>query len=131
MGKKTFRLSEDAESCIKKIQSENNLKTETAAVEFVLRQYCRQEELEAVLEKILEEKVMPAIKLMMKISREGEEKTDLLLDGLNAQLTHFGIGRYISYEESPAEVLRMAKQHRKEKLQQAQVIKNYEQARGR
>ena len=66
----------------------------------------------------------------MKISREEEEKTDLLLDGMNAQLVHFAIGRYISYEENPAEVFHMAKQHRKEKLAEAQVKKAMNRQRG-
>ena len=130
MIKKTFRLSEHAADCIKKIQCEKNLKTETAAIEFVLNRYCEQESLDAVLEKVIEEKIYPAIKLIMKISREEEEKTDLLLDGMNAQLVHFAIGRYISYEENPAEVFHMAKQRRKEKLAEAQVKKSYEQAKG-
>ena len=39
MSKKTFRLSEEAVACIKKIQGDNHLRTETAAVEFVLKNY--------------------------------------------------------------------------------------------
>ena len=61
MIKKTFRLSEHAADCIKKIQCEKNLKTETAAIEFVLDRYCEQESLEAVLEKVIEEKIYPAM----------------------------------------------------------------------
>lgn len=131
MSKKTFRLSEEAVSCIKKIQGDNHLRTETAAVEFVLKNYCKGQAFESVLEKILEEKLGSEIKDLIKMSRAEEEKIDLLLDGMNSQLIHFAVGRLEAYDKNPASILIQARKHREDKITELQIRKNYEQIKGK
>ena len=131
MSKKTFRLSEEAVSCIKKIQGDNHLRTETAAVEFVLKNYCKGQAFESVLEKILEEKLGSEIKALIKMIRAEEEKIDLLLDGMNSQLIHFAVGRLEAYDKNPASILIQARKHREDKITELQIRKNYEQIKGK
>ena len=131
MSKKTFRLSEEAVACIKKIQEENHLKTETSAVEFVLKHYCKGQAFESVLEKVLEEKLGSEIKSLIKMSRAEEEKIDLLLDGMNSQLIHFAVGRLEAYDKNPASILIQARKHREDKIKELQIRKNYEQTKGK
>ena len=99
---KPFRLEEEDEKIIQKVQEEQGLKSEAAALRYILRQYSKNE------------KTVNGIS--MEVFRKMEEMQELTLDILNTILID-------SEEES--EVLIKLKDHRKKKLANLKQKKDY------
>ena len=108
---KPFRLEEEDEKIIQKVQEEQGLKSEAAALRYILRQYSKNE------------KTVNGIS--MEVFRKMEEMQELTLDILNTILidSRFDVCYPVSEEES--EVLIKLKDHRKKKLANLKQKKDY------
>ena len=114
---KPFRLEEEDEKIIQKVQEEQGLKSEAAALRYILRQYSKNE------------KTVNGIS--MEVFRKMEEMQELTLDILNTILidSRFDVCYPVSEEES--EVLIKLKDHRKKKLANLKQKKDYKNKKER
>ena len=124
MPRKHYSLSEKSLEILHQIMEERHIKTETAALEYVLLQHERQQKAEERFSQIIRENFNEILEGSRAAARAAEKNTQLLLDAMNALLIERGYRQYYSAEKEPSQILRDAEQEWKRKLEREKQVKD-------
>lgn len=124
MPRKHYNLSEKSLEILHKVMEKRHLKTETAALEYVLLQYDRREDIEQRFGQILQERFGETILSMQAAVRQTEKSTQLLLDLLNTVLIEREYRTLYSAERQASPVLKEAEASWRKDLERKKQIKD-------
>lgn len=124
MVRKNYILSDKSLEILHQIMEERHIKTETAALEYVLLQHERQQTAEERFAQIIRENFMEVLSGCRAAARATEKNTQLLLDSMNTLLIERGYWQYYSAEREPSQVLRDAEEAWKHKLGREKQVKD-------
>ncbi len=124
MARKHYNLSEKSLEILHQTMEERNIKTETAALEYILLQYGQRQSTEERFAQIIRENFMEVLNGCRAAARATEKNTQLLLDSVNTILIERGYWQYYSAEKEPSQVLRDAEEIWRHKLEREKQVKD-------
>lgn len=124
MARKHYNLSDKSLEILHQIMEERHIKTETAALEYVLLRQARQQMAEERFAQIIRENFMEVLSGCRAAARATEKNTQLLLDAVNTMLIERGYWQYYSAEKEPSQVLRDAEETWRHKLEREKQMKD-------
>lgn len=124
MPRKHYNMSDKSLEILHQIMGERHIKTETAALEYVLLQHERQQAAEERFAQIIRESFGELLEGSRAAARSAEKNTQMILDGVNAMLIERGYRQYYSAEMEPTQILREAEKAWKRKLEREKQVKD-------
>lgn len=124
MVRKNYILSDKSLEILHQIMEERHIKTETAALEYVLLQYKRQQEAEERFAQIIRETFGETMASGRAAARAAEKNTQLILDAVNVLLIERGYSQYYSAEREPSQIFRESEKEWKRKLEREKQVKD-------
>ena len=123
--KKTYRMSEKALTIIQQVKEEKNIKTEQAAIEYILQEYIKKDSSAEIITK----QVRAANKDLMQRVQILGENIETILDILNTMLyvsdpRDEGIEKCMTAEEMPHPFLTSAQEQMKVRIARRKMIKD-------
>ena len=129
--KKHLYLSEQSLKILADVKEKNQLSSESAAIEYILRQYAEQENMEDTLGRVMETFYDDRLRSIEHIVRESDRNLYLLLDCMNTLLIERGYSRCFSFEREPGAALEQARENLSLKLERQKQLKdNLQKKRG-
>lgn len=124
MIRKNFKLSENSVTSLTEIMEKEGLKTETAAIEFLIAQYSRREEQEErIAQRVLRELAGP-LAAAAAASRAADQNTQIILDALNTILMEYGYPYNYPVDSSCSPVIHQSREALQKKIARAKQIKD-------
>lgn len=124
MVRKNFVLKEKSCEILRTVMDEQNIKTETAALEYVLSEYERREEIVTELFQVLSAELAAKIDRLINIDAACAKNSELLLDCMNTMIVERGYNVCYPADEDPSEVLKQADDYRKKRTAYSKQIKD-------
>lgn len=117
MVRKNYKLSEQSVEILHQTMDDENIKSETAALEYILMLHQkRKKRLADEIADVLQDRFMNVLESTRHAARSADQSTDLILDCLNTIMVEREYRICYSAETNPSEVLLMAAEGRKKKL---------------
>ncbi|NCE98097.1 hypothetical protein [Emergencia sp. 1XD21-10] len=121
---KHYVLSEKSLKIIRQVMEEMQIKTENAAVEFLINQYSRREEQEErIAQRVLRELAGP-LAAAAAASRAADQNTQIILDALNTILMEYGYPYNYPVDSSCSPVIHQSREALQKKIARAKQIKD-------
>lgn len=124
MARKHYNISDKSLEILHQIMEERHIKTETAALEYVLLQAARQQSVEERIAQIFRETFGETMASSRAAARAAEKNTQLILDGVNAMLIERGYRQFYSAETEPAQIILESEKEWKRKLEREKQVKD-------
>ncbi len=124
MARKHYNMSDKSLEILHQVMEERHIKTETAALEYVLLQAARQQSVEERVAQIFRETFGETMASSRAAARAAEKNTQLILDAVNALLIERGYRQYYSAEREPSQVLRESVKEWTRKVEREKQVKD-------
>lgn len=124
MPRKHYNMSDKSLEILHQIMEKRHIRTETAAIEYVLLQCELQQETEERFSQIIRESFGGILEGSRAAARAAEKNTQMILDGMNVLLIERGYRKYYSADKEPSQILRDAEKEWKRKLEKEKQVKD-------
>ncbi len=115
MMRKNYILKESSLQILQGVMEKRGLKSETAALEFILADYARRDSLASEIGDVLTERFLPVIKSIKATSALGANNSEVLMDCINTMLQERGSARCYTIDSEPSPVMLDADEARKQR----------------
>lgn len=124
MVRKNYILSEKSLEILHQVMKERHLKSETAALEYVLLQYEIRQSMEERFSQIISERYAEVLESTRAAARQTEIHAQLIVDAVNTILIERGYAVCYPADEEPSPVLAESERRRKRNLTRQKQIKD-------
>ena len=117
MVRKYYVLTEKSCEILQAVKDEKNLRSETAALEYVLNEYAEKADLLKRISDILDERITIQMEKVIGPAALAAQNSELLLDSLNTILIERGYQICYSVDEEPSAVVKQAEDYRRKRIE--------------
>lgn len=117
MVRKNYVLTEKSCEILQAVKSEKNLRSETAALEFVLSQYAEKKELLESISEIVDERISFQLEKVIGPAALAAQNSELLLDSINTILIERGYQVCYPVDDDPSAVVTQAEGYRRRRIE--------------
>lgn len=132
MVRKNYILSDQSVEILHQTMDDENIKSETAALEYILMLHQKKKKrLADEIADVFQERFMNVLESTRHAARSADQSADLILDCLNTIMIERDYRVCYSAENHPSEVLLMAAEGRKKKLAKLKQRKDHKLSKRR
>ena len=117
MANKHFILTKKSCDILQAVKAEKNLKSETAALEYVLNEYAEKADFLNRISDIIDERIIIQMEKVIGPTALAAQNSELLLDSINTILVERGYNVCYSVDRNPSDVVKQAEGYRRKRIE--------------
>lgn len=124
MARKNYIISDESLEILSEIVAAEGLKSETAAIEFLIQRYALQHSREEEAIQVAARLIREPLAVASAAGRSADQKLDILLDVLNSILVQQGYSQYYPTDKYVSTIIEQAKEQQKIRLAEKKQYKD-------